>query len=105
MNSKAKSEMCSWRPEGDMTIYSVAGYKEQLLAVLKRACNMEISLANVGEIDSAGMQLLILAKREAQKRNLALRITGHTAAVVEVMDLYNMTGFFGDPVIMPTKDQ
>ena len=51
--------------EGELTIFTAAEQKTQLLSFLKPLTTLEINLANVNEIDTAGLQLLILIKREA----------------------------------------
>lgn len=89
-----------FRPEGEMTIYTATETKKGLMAALSGATELEIDLSQVSEMDSAGLQLLILAKHECQARNGSLHLVGHSAAVMEVLDLCNMTAFFGDPVVI-----
>jgi anti-sigma B factor antagonist len=101
---KGNRELATWSPHGEMTIYTASDNKLQLVAALETGKVLEIDLAQVTEIDTAGLQLLILAKQELRRRDQALRITGHSAAVVEVLDLCDMTGFFGDPVVMPSRN-
>ena len=61
---------------------------------------MEIDLAGVSEIDSAGLQLLVMAKNEARARGKTLGISRHSPAVLEVLDTCNLEGFFGDAVLI-----
>lgn len=96
--AKKKRGMSLLRISGDMTIYTAAQLKNELMSHMAHPCEHEIDLADVSEMDSAGLQLLILAKREAARQKTALHMTGHSRAVVEVMDLCNMTGYFGDPI-------
>lgn len=91
---------CHYRVDGEMTIYTAAATKEILLPLLAQCPELEIDLSQVSEMDSAGLQLLILAKRECLTRNGNLRLLGHSPAVVEVLELCNMTAFFGDPVVI-----
>ena len=55
----------------------------------------------MSEIDSAGVQLLMLAKREAQARGGELHLCGHSPAVLDVFELLDLAAFFGDPLVMP----
>lgn len=87
--------------EGELTIYRAAALKEQLLAPLREHQEVELDLSGVSEIDSAGLQLLLLAKREATRCGCQLRLATHSAAVVELLELYNLTGYFGDPLVIP----
>lgn len=86
--------------EGEMTIYHVQDIKQGLMQCLHDCAEMEVSLAGVSEMDTAGFQLLVLAKREASQLGRSLRLVEHSPATLEVMDLFNMAAYFGDPVVM-----
>jgi len=86
--------------EGDMNIYSASELKRTLLDHLGAALEIEVNLSRVGEMDTAGFQVLCLAKREAVKGGKVLRLTSHSPAVLEVMDRYNKLAYFGDPLVI-----
>ncbi len=88
----------------DMTIYNAAPQKVQLLEALEAGQDLEIDLSLVAEIDTAGFQLLLLAKREAASRGHAARIVAHSPAVREVIDFYRMAAHFGDPLIISARE-
>ena len=92
-------------PEGELTIFTAADLKAQLAAALEVSPELEINLSQISEMDSAGLQLLIVAKNECQARNGSLRLTGHSPAVMEVLDICNMAAFFGDPVVIPSREK
>lgn len=94
-----------WQPPGELTIYTAADSKAQLDAALAQGKALDIDLASVTEFDTAGLQILILAKRASQQAGLDLCIKGHTHAVVDVLDVCNLTRFFGDPVVMTSNNQ
>ena len=89
--------------EGELSIYSAAELKAQLLPYLAQPGELEIDLARVSELDGAGLQLLILAKREAARVGATLRLTRHSRAVLEVFDLCNLAAFFGDPLVISSS--
>lgn len=95
---------CHFTIEGEMTIYTALELKDQLLAPLDQCADMEIDLAGVTEIDSTGLQLLVMAKNEARERGKNLRISGHSPAVLEVLELCNLESFFGDPVLIRSQE-
>ena len=66
---------------------------------------LELDLAHVAEMDTAGFQLLALAKRESLRLNHTLRIVGHSAAVREVIEFLNMAAFFGDPLVITAAER
>lgn len=87
-----------------LTIYQANAQKEALLGSVERHAEIELDLSRVAEIDTAGIQLLMLAKRECQKRGKTLAIVAHSPAVHELMDFYNIAGFFGDPLVIPAGE-
>ena len=102
MNRSKDNASLMFCPQGDLTIYTAQQHKEQLLLAINNQAPVQINLAEVTDIDTAGLQLLILAKRESLRRNIALNITGHTRVVIDVIELCNLSGFFGDPVFIPS---
>lgn len=87
--------------EGNITIYEAPSIKDRLLSALADCRVLELDLSQVGEIDTAGFQLLVLAKREATYQGKTLNLVAHSVAVREVLDFLNMVGFFGDPLLIP----
>ena len=85
----------------DMTIYHAATQKQALIDALSASTRLEIDLSAVGEIDTAGFQLLVLVKREAQRLGKQAHIVAHSEAVRELLDFYNMAAEFGDPMLIP----
>lgn len=86
--------------ENELTIFTAAEQKMHLLAFLASGGELEINLANVTEIDTAGLQLLILIKREAAQAAKTLRFVMHSKAVLEILELANLTSTFGDQVVL-----
>ncbi len=93
-------DTCCLGIDGEMTIYSAAELKGALLDGLNRCEKLEINLSQVSEMDSAGLQLLYLVKREAAHLNRQVALVAHSPATLEVLDLYRMTSHFGDPVLI-----
>jgi ABC-type transporter Mla MlaB component len=98
--SAFENERCVMRIDGPFTIYEAMDAKQRLISELYLAPELEVDLAGVSEIDTAGIQLLLLLKREAAREGKLLRFQGHSKAVLKVIDLYNMAGAFGDPVVI-----
>ncbi|HSI47483.1 MAG TPA: STAS domain-containing protein [Ideonella sp.] len=87
--------------EGELTIYRAAELCEELKAAQASAAELEINLAGVTEMDSAGVQLLMAAKKSAQVTQRTLRLVGHSPAVLEVFEILDLAAHFGDPLVMP----
>ncbi len=90
--------------EEEMTIFTAAQQKLRLLSFLESGDVLEIDLAKVSELDTAGLQLLILVKREAVRRGKALNFILHSKAILEVLELTNLTNAFGDQVILAPEE-
>lgn len=84
-----------------MTIYQAPTQKERLLAALDAGPELEVDLSLVSEIDTAGLQLLIVLKREATKVGKQLSFRGHSPAVCEMLEFTRLSGYFGDPMVIP----
>jgi anti-sigma B factor antagonist len=91
--------------EGDLGIYHADEIKQRLIEGVRAHPVLELDLSHVGEMDTAGFQLLAMAKRESERLGSVLRIVGHSAAVREVIEFFNMVAFFGDPLVIPAGEQ
>ncbi|WP_374404252.1 lipid asymmetry maintenance protein MlaB [Niveibacterium sp.] len=80
--------------EGEMTIANVGLTREQLLEALGSGCSVEVDLSRVNEFDSAGLQLMIAARREATLREVPLHFFGHSSAVRNVLQLCALSDQF-----------
>jgi len=86
--------------QDEMTIYTALEQKNELLPHLKVDSEVHINLSDVSEIDSAGVQVLMFLKQESQHKNIRLILIQHSQAVVEVLELLNLTAYFGDPIMI-----
>lgn len=86
--------------EGSMTIYEAAQLKPLMLEALQKHQHIEIDLSEVAEMDTAGMQLLLLLKRTANRTGKSVALVAHSPASLDVIDRYNLGGYFGDPVVI-----
>lgn len=86
--------------EGELTIYTAATEKENLLSFLQSDDELELNLSKVTEMDTAGLQVLILLKNEARRHQKTLHYVMHSKPVLEILEMANMTASFGDQVIL-----
>jgi anti-sigma B factor antagonist len=84
--------------EGDLTIYDAARLKDELLARLHANSGLTVDLSGITELDTSGVQLLLLLQREASDAHKPLKWAGHSTAVSEVLALLNLGSTLGEPV-------
>ena len=82
---------------GELTIFSVQDIRQRLLEVLASLDELMVDLGEVNEIDTAGLQLMLLAKRKAGK---TVRFRNHPDPVLRLIDLSNLAHTLGDPLIL-----
>ena len=89
----------AFRIDGELTIYRAA----ELAAAMKAALAdvpgggaFEIDLSEVTEMDCAGVQLLISAKRSSNESGRTLRVAALSPAVAEVFRTLQLASHFGD---------
>lgn len=77
---------------GSLTIYEVSEARAALLAAFieGRESSWQLDLSATEEIDSAGAQLLLAARRHLQSGGGALYVDPASAAVQEILDLLRL---------------
>ncbi len=91
---------CRIAVEGEMTIFVAQELKLSLQEPLASASEIEVDLSQVSEIDAAGLQLMVALKIEAIAHGSQVRFINHSAPVQELLELSDLIGFFGDPMIL-----
>ncbi len=86
--------------DGELTIYRAADLKATVLEALRKSRVLEVDLSGVTELDTAGLQVLMLAKNTAAADKRELRLLNHSPAVVEIVEMLNLGAFFGDALLI-----
>lgn len=101
--AKSKAQNGRVTIKGEFTIYTVMELKELLLAKLLTSNELELDLSAVDEFDAAGLQLLIVAKRGAMALGRIFKITQHSPAVLNLLDLAGLTSLLGDSLLITSE--
>jgi anti-anti-sigma factor len=88
---------------GEMTIYTAAGQYSGLRQRLEEGKPLELDLSGVTEMDSAGVQVLMMLKKGIDESGGELHLVGHSRPVVEIFELLDLQSHFGDPVLIPAE--
>jgi anti-anti-sigma factor len=80
--------------DGEMTIYTCGELKSALLEQLTAHPDTgELDLSRVVELDTAGLQLLLMARRQARASGQELRVVNPSRVVSEVLELCRLGDF------------
>ena len=97
---KKRTGLCEIELEGELTIYEAAALKKELFEKMTKCKGVSINLSNVSELDTSCFQILLAAKKECEKIGIEFTMNSHSPAVLDVMELFNMGSYFGDPVVL-----
>lgn len=78
--------------EGELSIYRAAELKAALLGAVAAGDALELDLSKVNEMDSAGLQLVLLAAREARAAGKRFAIAARSPQVEEALQLCGLEG-------------
>ena len=82
---------------GEMTIYSAQSMKEQLLPpAAGNNGNLLLDVSGVTELDTCGVQVLLLMQRLANAEQCSMHLVEPSAAVREALALCGLGGWLGD---------
>lgn len=88
---------------GEFTIFTADAHKTALMNAIAQTSadsSVDIDLSAVTEIDTAGLQLMLLAKHEAAAVGRSVTFSNHSDAVLDLVSLFDLVGQLGDPVLL-----
>lgn len=78
----------------DLTVYAVHELKEQLLSALGQSGTLTLDLSGVGEVDGAGVQLMLSLALESRQRDIGLYMKAPPKVLQEAFELVNICDEF-----------
>jgi len=84
--------------DGELTIYDAAELKDLLLERLHASSTLTVDLSGVTELDTAGVQLMLMLQHESAALGKTLQWKKHSAHVSQVLALLNLGSTLGEPV-------
>ena len=82
--------LCKLAIDEDMTIYAIETLKQGLSKEIDTYKRFELSLADVEEIDSAGIQLLLAFRCELMQKKKELKLTAMSGVVTKLIENYGV---------------
>ncbi len=92
--SNKRSGLCRLRFEGDMTIYHAQEMLQAITPHTEDCKQFELDLSGVEDIDSAGIQLLIMLDVKSREKNGETVIAEPSGSVYDVLNLYRLVQRF-----------
>ena len=76
--------------EGALSAYEVGGLKDRLLAGLTNCQGIIFDINGVTDCDTLGVQLLLSAKKTADKLNKTFNITGYSQSIQDAVTVVGL---------------
>lgn len=80
--------------EGEMNIYNANELKEALMKAVDGEGSVALDLSRVSEMDSSGLQIVLLAWRETDRKGVPFRLAGVSGPVEDVLSLFDLKRLF-----------
>ena len=86
---KMKKGILNIKLDGELTIYTVSGIADSLKKSFQNYSELNLDLSGVNRFDTAGFQLLLIARKEAKNIEKSLKLMKPTD---EVKRIFNLCG-------------
>jgi len=86
--------LCKLVIDEELTIYVIDTLKQGLSEEIDLYDKFELNLANVEEVDSSGIQLLLALRQELMSKKKELKLTALSSVVAKLIDLYGISDRF-----------
>ena len=78
--------------QGDLTVAAVDAVKDELFALLNSEL-IRLDLGQLEEVDTCGLQLLLIFQRQAAIHKRTLEVIDVPPQLADLLDLYGLSGF------------
>jgi anti-anti-sigma regulatory factor len=76
--------------DDELTIVTAAEHRERLLAALRDGPGVRVELSGISDLDTAGLQVLLMARDEGARLHVPVEFGEPSAAVAEVLALIRL---------------
>lgn len=89
LKKKSENDTIHLTMIGELTIYTVSKLKDLMLKEINAFSGVVINLAGIDDADTAGFQLLIFLRREAESAGKTLVVDDASVRIKSIFSLYN----------------
>lgn len=91
---------CALHFSGELSIYTAEEHMTHIRSGMRRDLPVHVDLSAVDEMDAAGLQILVAVKSHAVAHGQSFHLLAQSQAVMELLELSDMAGFFGAAVVI-----
>jgi ABC-type transporter Mla MlaB component len=95
-----KERRCVIACAGPLTAASVKDAWLDIFPYLRAYDMLVLDLKLLDDIDTAGIQLLAVLKKNAHLTRTKIKFINHSAAVLKLIEIYGVTGLFRDKILL-----
>lgn len=85
---KKKSSSLTMKPVGELSIYSAEEFKKRFMKERPKHKKIEIDLSSISRLDTAGFQVLLMARCEAQRAGGVVQFVDPSDEVLRLFAVY-----------------
>ncbi|MFT5716562.1 MAG: anti-sigma B factor antagonist [Oleiphilaceae bacterium] len=78
----------------DLTIYTISALKQEISPALDTYRHIEIDLAGIEEVDSAGIQLLLAFRMDVMRQEKSLTLISLSTSLINMLERYGLSQQF-----------
>lgn len=103
INISIKDQSLKVNLSEELTIYCVMEFRDALVGHLQPGVDISIDLAQVTEVDTAGLQWLLALKalNDVQR----VEFCQHSKAVIDALELSGLSGTFDDTIVISSEER
>lgn len=90
---------------GEFNIYTAGEWRDRLSEVFAQTGDVRVDLSEVTEIDTAGLQLLIAARFQAEKEAREFILVNYSQPVINALDFCRLSDFFLGNLLLPAAQR
>lgn len=98
-------QSCTVKLSGKLSAYNVKEFRDMIFPITERVPTLIMDLKDVTEFDSSFLQLFISLKNSAFQLGHIFKIVSHSKAVLHILDIFGLIGFFSDKVVVSSNDR
>ncbi len=95
-----KDRRCVITCAGPLTAMSVKNAWLDIFPYLRAYDMLVLDLKSLDDIDTAGIQLLAVLKKNAHLTRTKVKFINHSAPALKLIEMYGVTGLFRDKIVL-----